>query len=65
MRIKYPIANIMGWVRMIRLSTDYFANFPKLVDKINKEEVLSAAQATLKSEQSVTAILLPEIGGKK
>ncbi len=54
------IANIMGWVRMIGLTTDYFTNWSKLVDNISAQEVLAAAKNTLKSEQSVTALLLPE-----
>ncbi len=54
------MANIMGWIRMIGLNSDYFTNFPKLVDGISKQAVLNAAKDTIKPEQSVTAILLPE-----
>jgi zinc protease len=64
------ISNIMGWVRMIGLDSDYFNRLPKLVDEISAESVLNAAKNTLKPEQSVTSLLLPEIksekeGGKK
>lgn len=63
------VANIMGWIRMIDLPTNYFADWPKLVDNISAAQVLDAAQNTLKEEQSVTALLLPESneqkGGKK
>jgi zinc protease len=53
------IANIMGWIRMIGLDTDYFSNWPKLIDKITAQQVMDAAKDTLKREQCVTALLLP------
>jgi zinc protease len=59
------VANIMGWIRMIGLPTNYFADWPKLVDNISAAQVLTAAQNTLKEEQSVTALLLPESENKK
>jgi hypothetical protein len=52
------IANIMGWIRMIGLDTDYFSNWPKLIDKITAQQVMDAAKDTLKREQCVTALLL-------
>lgn len=55
------IGNIMGWIRMIGLAPDYFTNWPKLVDSISAQAVLDAAKDTLKREQCVTSLLLPEI----
>jgi|CXWL01.1.fsa_nt_gi zinc protease len=54
------IANVIGWIRMIGLDSSYFTNFSELVDKISAEDVLAAAKETLRREQSVTALLLPE-----
>ena len=59
------VANIMGWIRMIGLPTNYFTEWPKLVESISAAEVLAAAKDTLKIEQSVTSLLLPEEGVKK
>lgn len=59
------IANIMGWVRMVGLDKDYFTRWPKLVDDISADAVLTSAKDTLKPEQSVTALLLPEEKGVK
>ncbi len=54
------MANIIGWVRMIGLDNGYFINWPKAIDAVSKEDVLVAAKEVLKTEQSVTASLLPE-----
>ncbi len=59
------VANIMGWIRMIGLGTDYFSNWPKLVDKITAQQVMDAAKDTLKREQAVTSLLLPPEGTQK
>ncbi len=57
------IANVIGWIRMIGLDSNYFTNFSELVDKISAQDVLAAAKEALRSEQSVTASLLPEKEG--
>lgn len=59
------VGNIMGWIRMIGLSTDYFNKWPQLIDQISAEQVLAAAKDTLKDEQSVSALLLPESENNK
>lgn len=59
------IAHIMGWVRMIGLDSGYFSRFPKLVEEISAQVVLYAARDTLKREQCVISLLLPESTGLK
>lgn len=59
------VEQIMGWLRMIGKDSNYFSNIPKLVDEITKDAVLEAARDTLKLEQSVTALLLPETKNQK
>lgn len=59
------VGNIMGWIRMIGLPADYFNKWPELIDQISADQVLAAAKDTLKDEQSVTALLLPESAANK
>ncbi len=54
------VANIMGWIRMINLPVNYFTDWSKLVDNISVQQVLAAAENTLKEKEGVTALLLPE-----
>ncbi len=55
------MARIMGWIRILGLPADYFSQWPALIDKVDQAEVLQAARDTLREQQSVTAILLPEV----
>lgn len=59
------MANIMGWVRMVGLDSEYFSRWSKSVDEISAEAVLNVAKDTLKNEQSVVGLLLPEDTKKK
>ncbi len=54
------LANIIGWVRITGQDIGYFSRWEKLVDGVSAEAVLAAAKDTLKREQCVTALLLPE-----
>lgn len=54
------MARIMGWIRILDLNTEYFVHWPEKIDAVTGPQIISAAQATFKPEQSVTGRLLPE-----
>lgn len=54
------LANLIGTLRMIGQTTDYFTTLDKQIDAVSKTAVVAAIANNLKSEASVTAILQPE-----
>lgn len=58
------MARTVGALIMSGLSPDYFNQWPKLVDKVNAEDVHKAAADIFDSNGSVTGYLLPQEGEK-
>ncbi len=54
-----PIAQYVGYLRIIGADVSYFTKWPQLVDAITAEQVQDAARHVLRIEQSVTGYLLP------
>lgn len=53
-------AYMLGWLRMLDMSVEYFKSWPEMVESVTAEEVKKAAAHLFDLKHSVTGTLLPE-----
>lgn len=55
-----PVAQYIGYLRMLNLDVSYFTRWAQMVDAVTKEQITKAANDVLKPEQSVSAYMVPK-----